>query len=76
MDALEVYLDGEGAFDPRAADQLLPVLALGAEPSRYTTTRVTGHLLTNAHVVRQVTGREVDVDGEPGQPGSVRIGGR
>jgi len=75
MDALEEYLDGDGAVDPRAADQLLPVLALSMESSRYTTTKVTPHLLTNAEVVRHVVGRDVCVEGDIGRPGSVTIAG-
>ncbi len=75
MDALEDYLDGHGALDPYAADQVLVPLALGLEPSRFTTTRITNHLLTNAEVVRRICGRDVTIEGSVGQPGSVHIGG-
>jgi len=76
VDALFGYLDAEGALDGHAADQLLTALALSPEPSRYTTTRVSRHLSTNAEVIRQITGREVGVAGELGQPGRVFLGGK
>lgn len=75
VDALLAHLDAAGALDGRAADQVLTVLAVTPEPSRFTTTQVTGHLLTNAQIIRQLTGRQVEVCGEPGQPGSVFVPG-
>lgn len=73
VDALLAYLDAPGALDPHAADQVLAIAALCPEPSRYTTTAVTQHLLTNAHVVRQLTGRSVTVEGDLGQTGCVAV---
>ncbi len=75
VDALEAPLDAGGAVDGHAADQLLVVAALALEPTTYTTTVVTGHLLTNAEIVRQLTGREVTVEGELGKPGRVNVAG-
>ena len=75
VDALEAYLDADGAVDPHAADQLLVIAALDLEPTTYTTTAVTSHLLTNAEVVRRLTGREVTVEGDPGKPGRVDMAG-
>ncbi|MFW6145893.1 MAG: RNA 3'-terminal phosphate cyclase [Planctomycetota bacterium] len=75
VDALEAHLDADGAVDPHAADQLLVIAALALEPTTYTTTAVTSHLLTNAEVVRHLTGREVTVEGELGEPGRVDVAG-
>jgi RNA 3'-terminal phosphate cyclase (ATP) len=75
IDALLAFLDGSGALDEHAADQVLTVLALTGEPSRFTTQRVSSHLLTNAEIVRQLTGRQVQVEGALGESGSVFVGG-
>jgi len=73
MDALEEYLNADGAADPHAADQLPSILTVSMEASRYTTTRITDHLLTNAEVVRRLTGREITIEGAPGETGQVTI---
>lgn len=72
-DALLAFLDGRGALDAHAADQVLTLAALCPEDSHFTTERVTDHLLTNAGVVRKLTGREVHIEGDPGQPGTVSV---
>lgn len=41
-----------GAVDPHSADQLLPYVALAGGGS-YTTCRITDHVTTNAHVIKQ-----------------------
>ena len=73
VDQLLEMLSAGGAVDPHAADQLITLLALSPEASELTTTCVTPHLLTNAQVIRQVLGREVLVEGDPGRPGRVLI---
>lgn len=74
VDELLGFLAADGAVDPHAADQLITVLALSPGESELTTTGVTNHLLTNAEVIRKVTGREVTVEGELDSPGKVIIG--
>jgi RNA 3'-terminal phosphate cyclase (ATP) len=76
IDALNAYLHADGAIDPHAADQMLTLLALPLEPSRYTTTRITQHLLTNAEIVRQLTGRNVTIEGALDKPGRVYVEGQ
>ena len=71
VDELLAFLDAEGAVDPHAADQLITVLALCPHTSELTTTRITNHLLTNAEVIRRITGRKVTVEGELDKPGRV-----
>ena len=68
------FFRGDAALDRYLADQLVLPLALAAGPSQFTTEAVTGHLLTNAHVVNQFFPGRVLVKGEEGQPGSCRIG--
>jgi len=67
------FLDTDAAVDEHAADQLVTIAALCPRESVFTTEKVTNHLLTNAQIVRQVTGREVTVEGEEGKPGKVMV---
>jgi RNA 3'-terminal phosphate cyclase (ATP) len=73
VDALLGFLERDAAVDAHAADQLLVPAALCPRESRFTAERVTSHLLTNAEVVRQLTGRRVAVEGEAGAPGTVTV---
>lgn len=59
--------------DPYAADQLLLPLALADGSSEFTTAPLTDHIVTNAIIVQQMTGRDVQVVGEVGSPGRVII---
>jgi RNA 3'-terminal phosphate cyclase (ATP) len=63
------------ATDMHLADQLILPAALAKGPSRWTTCRVTRHLLTNAWVVRQFLDRPVDITGNVGEPGEVVVSG-
>jgi len=68
---------GTGACtDPHLADQILLPLALARGESELTTARVTRHLTTNAWVIRQfLPDALIEVEGEEGGPGRVRVGG-
>jgi RNA 3'-terminal phosphate cyclase (ATP) len=74
-DYLDKAKSAGGALDPHAADQIMLPLALAQGPSRFTTSEISEHLLTNANVIRQITGRPVKVEGEKGKPGCVTIEG-
>ncbi len=68
------YLDrGPALVDPHSGDQLVLPLALAEGPSCYRVTEVTRHLNTNVAVIRRFIEREIVVEGEEGQPGTVRI---
>jgi RNA 3'-terminal phosphate cyclase (ATP) len=69
VEELLAFLDAPGAVDAHAADQLITLLALSPGESALTTTRITDHLLTNAEAIRQLTGRQVEIEGDPGGPG-------
>ena len=73
VEQLLAFLDSSGATDACAADQLLTLAALAPGQSRIATQKVTDHLLTNAEVVRRLTGRAVSVEGEPGEGGMVTV---
>jgi len=61
-------------LDPHSADQIVLPLALADEPSEFTVSEVTSHLLTNIAVIRRFVEREIICEGEGGAPGTVRIG--
>jgi len=67
------FLDGGGAVDAHAADQLVTIAALSPGQSALAAGRVSEHLLTNAEVIRRLTGRKVTIDAPAGQAGSVII---
>jgi RNA 3'-terminal phosphate cyclase (ATP) len=57
------------------ADQLILPAALAEGPSRWTTCRVTQHLLTSAWVVRRFLDNPIDITGNVGEPGEVVVRG-
>jgi len=73
LNELARYLQSEADFDYHLADQLLLPLALAPGPSRFTTSAVSQHLLTNARVINLFLGPVVQVRGEVGRPGEVRV---
>ncbi len=73
-EALLTHHKRPGAVDPFLADQIMLPLALANGQSLYTTTAVTQHLLTNAHIIRQFLPKPIHIVGELGQPGTVTIG--
>jgi RNA 3'-terminal phosphate cyclase (ATP) len=74
-DACELFLAecGEGAsaaaVDSRLADQLLIYAALAKGKSEYRTSKITGHLKTNAEVLCSMTGRNIIL----GEDGCVKV---
>ncbi len=71
--ALLKHLETGAALDPHLADQAVPYLALAREGSSFSTSEITGHLLTNLHVTSLFTGAAYRVEGPPGRPGSVHL---
>jgi len=69
------YWDTKSAFEPHLADQIMLYLALAKGESRFTLSKVTQHLLTNAWVVRQFLPAKIEVKGRIGERGEVRIRG-
>jgi len=56
-------------------DQILLPMALANGESAFRTARVTSHLLTNAHVIRQFIAAEIDIEGKEGEAAIVRVRG-
>jgi RNA 3'-terminal phosphate cyclase len=66
-------MDSPCAVDAHAADQLLTIAALCPDESRYLAERPTDHLRTNAQVIRELTGREIDIAPAEGQSALVTV---
>jgi RNA 3'-terminal phosphate cyclase (ATP) len=73
-DGLLDFVGTDGAVDPHLADQLVLPLALAPGPSELRTSRVTQHLLTNAAIVKMFLPVAIEIEGQIGQPGFIRIG--
>lgn len=71
--ALLNYLDTGAAVDPYIADQLIAYCSLARGISKFTTSRITRHLLTNVWAVKQFLTVEILVEGKEGEPGSIQI---
>lgn len=63
------------AVEQHLADQLILPMALASGRSEMTIERVTTHLLTNAHVIRQFVPARIEIDGKEGEAGSVAVEG-
>jgi len=67
------FRDGNAPVDPHSADQLLLPLVFSPYPSEYRTSEITRHLTTNIATVRRFVERDITLDGNEGEPGTVRI---
>jgi RNA 3'-terminal phosphate cyclase (ATP) len=73
VNSLKDYLEAEGCVDPYLADQLIPFMAVANGNSSFTTTRVTGHLLTNLWVIQHFKNVRISMTGEEGKEGRVEL---
>jgi RNA 3'-phosphate cyclase len=73
VDALEEFLESDGALDQFLVDQLLLPLSLASGPSHLRTSRITQHLITNMQIVRQFLPVNIEIEGEVGKSGIIRI---
>ena len=69
------YWAAKGALDPHLADQLILYAALAEGRSRFTTSQVSQHLLTNVWVTEQLLPVRFEVEGEIGEEGRVAVEG-
>lgn len=72
---LLAFRETKAAVDPYLADQLLIPMALAYDASRFTTSRLTQHTLTNAALLRQWLDVSITIVGELGRPGRVEVEG-
>jgi len=73
VDEFLAFLASDGAIDHYLADQLVLPLALTRGASEMRTSKVTQHLTTNASIVEMFLPIRIEIDGELGQPGLIRI---
>ncbi len=64
---------GGAPVDEHLADQLLLPMALAAGHSEFRAARVTQHLLTNAHIIKQFIPARIEVGGSEEEPGTIVI---
>ncbi len=76
IDEALAYVTSERPVDPHSADQLLLPLALAEGHSEYHVSEVTQHLTTNAAIVQLFLDRRIEIDGDEGSVGTVRIANR
>jgi RNA 3'-phosphate cyclase len=72
-EALLAFMVTDGAIDEYLADQLLVPLTFASGISEIRTSKVTQHLITNAEVIQAFTTTEIEILGELGEPGLIRI---
>jgi RNA 3'-phosphate cyclase len=70
-DALFWFLNSEAALDHYLADQILIYLAITPGEHRFTTCKITQHLLTNTWVIEQFLPVRFEVEGGVGEAGLV-----
>lgn len=67
------FRDRKAPVDPHSADQILLPLAFSPDASEYRTSEVTRHLTTNIATVGKFLDRNISLEGDEGQAGTVRI---
>jgi RNA 3'-terminal phosphate cyclase (ATP) len=72
-DQLIAHHRTKAPLDPYLGDQILLPLSLADGPSQLQLSRITLHLRTNAAVIAKFLPVEIDILGEVGQPGEVKI---
>lgn len=75
VDELMADIHSGGAIDAWLADQLLLPLAFVPDTSELSVCRISRHLCSNADLLGHFLPVCVEIDGEPDQPGRVRIQG-
>lgn len=75
VDQLINFLETDGCVDPYLADQLLLPLLVIEGDSDFSTSQITLHLLTNAHVIEQFFPGRIKIEGAVDAPGRVFIRG-
>lgn len=73
VDGIELCIANSGSVDQYLADQLLLPLAVINQPSEFTTVNITQHLLTNADIIQMFMPVRIDIQGNIGQSGQIRI---
>lgn len=73
VDDLIEYLHSSGGVDPYLADQLILPLSLVNGESKYSASKITNHLVTNAEVVMKFLNVQIKVERQIDDSGQVKI---
>lgn len=73
VDALVGFLATDGAIDQYLADQLMLPLCFAQSESKFRTSQITQHLLTNADIISAFLPVQIEINGVSGKPGSICI---
>ncbi len=73
-DGLDYFLETKGVIDEHLSDQIILPLSLTTDTSRFTTPKITPHLLTNAEVINLFSNMRIQIKGRLGGEGEVLIG--
>lgn len=73
VDQVLAFLKGEGVIDEYLADQLLLPLSFATGDSVLRTAKITQHLLTNAEVMHAFAKAQIEIEGQVGSTGVVRV---
>ncbi len=72
-DELIAYHQRDRPLEPHLPDQIIPMLAWAEGESTLSTQCITRHTLTNIRTIGAFIEREIVVEGEEGQPGTIRV---
>jgi RNA 3'-terminal phosphate cyclase len=67
------HLASQMPVDPHSADQILLPLALADGESEYHVSQITRHLATNAAIIQMFVDRSIEIEGDEGEPGVVKV---
>jgi len=73
VDKLEEFMCTGAVVDQYLADQLLQPLAFTGGLSKFSTSKITKHLLTNADIIKLFLPVDINIEGEIGEPGLISI---
>jgi len=68
-------IESNAPVDRHMSDILIPYLAVADGRSEFRTSQITMHTTTNARIAELVSDAEVNIDGELGNPGTVKVKG-
>ncbi len=68
---VEHFLATTAVIDEYLADQIILPLSRAKGTSRFTTPKITQHLLTNAEIINLFSNTTIDINGNPGEKGEV-----
>jgi RNA 3'-terminal phosphate cyclase (ATP) len=73
VESFESFIVSDGAIDQYLADQLLLPLSFASGNSIFKTSQVTNHLITNAAIIQKFLEVNLEIEGDIGRPGIIRI---